>query len=169
MTHDPRVAANTPNAPAWLASGGEMGARIRAFDWSRTGLGPPEAWSQSLCSALAMMLASKAQILVIWGRDFNLFYNDAYRSVLGDKHPGALGLPVSDPAAWGELWVTGHRELVAGVLATGEAYWASDSACSYHGFQYLLETGECLTAPEVQLRVHAVRVVGERVQVRLEA
>ncbi len=41
--------------------------------------------------------------------------------------------------------------------------------CSYHGFQYLLETGECLTAPEVQLRVHAVRVVGERVQVRLEA
>jgi nitrite reductase/ring-hydroxylating ferredoxin subunit/Fe-S cluster biogenesis protein NfuA len=40
--------------------------------------------------------------------------------------------------------------------------------CSYHGFQYLLETGECLTAPEVQLRVHAVRVTGERVQVRLE-
>jgi nitrite reductase/ring-hydroxylating ferredoxin subunit len=40
--------------------------------------------------------------------------------------------------------------------------------CSYHGFRYLLETGECLTAPEVQLRVHAVRVVGDRVQVRLE-
>lgn len=41
--------------------------------------------------------------------------------------------------------------------------------CSYHGFRYLLETGECLTAPEVQLRAHAVRVVGDRVQVRLEA
>lgn len=40
--------------------------------------------------------------------------------------------------------------------------------CSYHGFQYLLETGECLTAPEVQLKVHAVRVTGTRVQVRLE-
>jgi len=40
--------------------------------------------------------------------------------------------------------------------------------CSYHGFQYLLETGECLTAPEVQLKVHAVRVDGSRVQVRLE-
>jgi nitrite reductase/ring-hydroxylating ferredoxin subunit/Fe-S cluster biogenesis protein NfuA len=40
--------------------------------------------------------------------------------------------------------------------------------CSYHGFQYLIETGECLTAPEVQLKVHAVRLVGERVQVRLE-
>lgn len=40
--------------------------------------------------------------------------------------------------------------------------------CSYHGFQYLLESGECLTAPEVQLKVHAVRTVGNRVQVRLE-
>lgn len=40
--------------------------------------------------------------------------------------------------------------------------------CSYHGFRYLMETGECLTAPEVQLKVHAVRVIGERVQVRLE-
>lgn len=40
--------------------------------------------------------------------------------------------------------------------------------CPYHGFQYLLETGECLTVPEVQLKVHAVRVVGENVEVRLE-
>ncbi len=39
--------------------------------------------------------------------------------------------------------------------------------CTYHGFRYLLETGECLTAREVQLKVHAVRVLGQRVQVRL--
>lgn len=39
--------------------------------------------------------------------------------------------------------------------------------CRYHGFRYLLETGECLTVPEVQLDVHAVRVLGERVQVKL--
>ena len=40
--------------------------------------------------------------------------------------------------------------------------------CPYHGFEYLLQTGECMTAPEVQLKVHAVRVTGTRVQVRLE-
>lgn len=40
--------------------------------------------------------------------------------------------------------------------------------CPYHGFQYLLQTGECLTAPEVQLKVHAVKVTGARVHVRLE-
>ena len=40
--------------------------------------------------------------------------------------------------------------------------------CAYHGFRYLLATGECLTAPEVQLVMHAVRVRGDRVAVRLE-
>lgn len=39
--------------------------------------------------------------------------------------------------------------------------------CPYHRFQYDLATGECLTAPEVQLRPHAVRVMGGRVEVRL--
>jgi Fe-S cluster biogenesis protein NfuA/nitrite reductase/ring-hydroxylating ferredoxin subunit len=39
--------------------------------------------------------------------------------------------------------------------------------CPHHDFQYDLATGECLTAPEVQLQSHAVRVVGRRVEVRL--
>ncbi len=39
--------------------------------------------------------------------------------------------------------------------------------CPHHGFQYDLSSGECLTAPEVQLQSHAVRVIGERVDVRL--
>ena len=39
--------------------------------------------------------------------------------------------------------------------------------CPHHDFQYDLASGECLTAPEVQLQAHAVRVVGRRVDVRL--
>ncbi len=39
--------------------------------------------------------------------------------------------------------------------------------CPFHGFRYDLASGECLTAPEVQLQPHAVRVIGERVEVRL--
>jgi len=39
--------------------------------------------------------------------------------------------------------------------------------CPYHGFVYRLDSGECLTVPEVQLAVHAVKVVGARVAVRL--
>ncbi|MBX9649650.1 MAG: NifU family protein [Xanthobacteraceae bacterium] len=39
--------------------------------------------------------------------------------------------------------------------------------CPHHGFQYDLSSGECLTAPEVQLQAHAVRVIGARVEVRI--
>jgi nitrite reductase/ring-hydroxylating ferredoxin subunit/Fe-S cluster biogenesis protein NfuA len=39
--------------------------------------------------------------------------------------------------------------------------------CPHHGFQYDLSSGECLTAPEVQLQSHAVRVIGPRVEVRI--
>ena len=39
--------------------------------------------------------------------------------------------------------------------------------CPYHGFAYRLETGECLTVPEVQLKLHAARVVGDQVEIRL--
>ena len=39
--------------------------------------------------------------------------------------------------------------------------------CPHHGFKYSLESGECLTAPEVQLRPHSVRVVGDRVEIML--
>jgi len=39
--------------------------------------------------------------------------------------------------------------------------------CPHHGFEYSLQTGECLTAPEVQLHTHAVRVIGNKVEVKL--
>jgi len=39
--------------------------------------------------------------------------------------------------------------------------------CPHHGFRYTLESGECLTAPEVQLQPHAVRVRGDQIELRL--
>jgi Fe-S cluster biogenesis protein NfuA/nitrite reductase/ring-hydroxylating ferredoxin subunit len=41
--------------------------------------------------------------------------------------------------------------------------------CPHHGFRYDLASGECLTATEVQLQPHAVRVVAGRVEVRIAA
>src|ERR1700730_17741888 len=43
------VAKDVHSGPsAWPVSGGEMGARIRAFDWERSPLGPISSWSHSL-------------------------------------------------------------------------------------------------------------------------
>src|SRR4051794_2392513 len=72
---------------------GQMAALVRAKDWAATPVGPPEAWPPSLRVIVATMLASKFPMAVRWGPDFVLIYNDGYRPILGDKHPGALGLP----------------------------------------------------------------------------
>jgi signal transduction histidine kinase len=119
---------------SWLAGGGEMGARMRALDWSQTPLGPIERWPQSLRSAVSILLPSKAQICLFWGPDLVAIYNDAYRPTLGRKHPWALGRPARE--MWSEFWEDVLRPLLEGVLKTGEALWASNYpfALERHGF-----------------------------------
>jgi signal transduction histidine kinase/DNA-binding response OmpR family regulator len=118
----------------FLAGGGEMGARMRELDWADTPLGPPVAWPQSLRSTVSMLLPSKAQIAVFWGSEFVLLYNDAYRPVLGAKHPEALGTRGNQ--VWSEIWDGQLRALLEGVVRTGEAFWARDLlfVMQRHGF-----------------------------------
>src|SRR5262245_11958774 len=117
-----------------LAGGGELGALMRACNWRKTALGPVESWPQSLRSVLSMLLPSKAQIILFWGPEFIVFYNDAYRPVFGGKHPHALGRPGHE--AWREIWETQLHDLLAGVVRTGEAFWATDLLflLERHGF-----------------------------------
>lgn len=73
-----------------------MGALMRDFAWSETDLGPVETWPASLRSALATVLNSPRPIAIYWGPDYLCLYNDAYRGLLGDRHPGALGRPARE-------------------------------------------------------------------------
>ncbi len=68
-----------------------MGARMRALDWSTTRLGPLERWPQSLRSCVRIVLGSGYPMLICWGADYTMLYNDAYGAVIGTKSPGALG------------------------------------------------------------------------------
>jgi PAS domain-containing protein len=100
---------------ARLFSGdGEMAGRMRALDWAATPLGSPETWPQALRSAVVSLLVSKAQIVFVWGDDLITFYNDAYRPVLGVKHPDALGKPVRD--VWSEIWLSGLLRKDSGLV-----------------------------------------------------
>lgn len=67
----------------FLSGGGEMGERIRTFDWLRTPLGAPSDWPQSLKTAVGIMLNSGYPMYIAWGPDFVQLYNDAYRPILG--------------------------------------------------------------------------------------
>ena len=48
------------------------------------------------------MLASRQPMWVWWGPQLINFYNDAYRVVLQNKHPAALGRPARQ--VWAEIW-----------------------------------------------------------------
>lgn len=75
----------------FLVGGGEMGAMIRAKDWSQTPLGPVETWPQSLRTIVSLCLSSTFPILIAWGEETIQIYNDSYRPICGDKHPASLG------------------------------------------------------------------------------
>ncbi|HEY9426178.1 MAG TPA: PAS domain S-box protein [Gemmatimonadaceae bacterium] len=104
-----------------LVGGGEMGALTRAFDWSKTPLGPIEQWPRSLLTAVQIVLDSRFPMFVWWGPELIQFYNDAYRPSLGaERHPSALGARGRE--CWAEVWSTiGPR--VERVMTRGMAVW----------------------------------------------
>ena len=90
-------------SPDFLAGGGEMGARMRALDWSRTPLGPPEQWPQSLKTAVRIMLTSRQPMFVWWG---DAAHQPLQRRLQGRSSaastPGRSG---SRPrVVWREIW-----------------------------------------------------------------
>ena len=107
---------------SFLLGGGELGALIRAKDWSATPLGPVEAWPQSLKTSLGILLNSRYPMFVFWGPHLVKIYNDAYRPITGHKHPWALGRPAHE--VWPEIW---HdiKPLVDRALG-GDPTWSDD-------------------------------------------
>jgi hypothetical protein len=97
------------DAPGFMAGGGEMGAQMRAYDWSSHPLGRPDAWPQSLRTAIRVILNTGHPMYVWWGRELFCFYNDAYRQSIGpERHPGSLGQPGRE--VWEEIWpIIGRR------------------------------------------------------------
>ncbi|NIE62882.1 response regulator [Burkholderia sp. Ax-1719] len=101
-----------------------MARRVRSFDWAGTSLGGPADWSPSLRAALSLCLSSRFPIVIWWGSDYSILYNDAYIPFLGAaKHPLALGQPGRD--CWSEIWPT-IGPMLEGVTRKGKAVWSDD-------------------------------------------
>jgi signal transduction histidine kinase len=81
----------------------EMARRMRELDWSRTPLGPVESWPQSLRTSVSTCLDCAFPIILWWGPELTILYNDEYRPMLGPaKHPAALG--ERGKKVWAEIW-----------------------------------------------------------------
>jgi signal transduction histidine kinase/DNA-binding response OmpR family regulator len=120
-------------ASAWIEGGGELGALIRTFDWSKTPIGSMANWSPTLRIMIPVLLANRFPLLLWWGPQYVSIYNDAYIPVLGAKHPWALGKPVSE--CWSEIW---HilKPLIDTPFKGGPATWNEDIELEIqrHGF-----------------------------------
>jgi signal transduction histidine kinase/DNA-binding response OmpR family regulator len=88
----------------------EMAQRMRDLDWSQTPLGPAEKWPQSLQTSVGTCLDCAFPIVLWWGPELAILYNDEYRPILGTKHPRALGAPGLQ--VWAEI-----RDVIAPMLA----------------------------------------------------
>lgn len=83
-------------------SGGETGELIRSFNWAATSLGHADQWSQSLKTCIQILLSSTHPMLLCWGNERILIYNDACRELLGSQHPLSMGQPAV--MVWPALW-----------------------------------------------------------------
>jgi len=125
MNSAPSPGPASPNdapgaAPGRIIGTGEMADLVRAYDWSTTPLGPIESWSKELVTIVNLTLCSPSPTRTMWGPEFILIYNDAYRVIPGPRHPGALGKPAKE--VYGESWhVVGP--LLDKAIATGETFF----------------------------------------------
>jgi PAS domain S-box-containing protein len=112
---------NQPTSADFLAGGGEMGALMRAYDWSASPVGTPDSWPQSLRMAVRLLLNTNHPMFIWWGEQLTQFYNDAYRQTMGsERHPSALGQGGWE--CWAEIWpIIGPQ--IEQVMNGGGATW----------------------------------------------
>ena len=169
---DAKTTVGTPLSP-----GEEMLRLIREKDWSRTPIGPIEQWSPTLKIMVDFLVANRFPLLLWWGPRYVSIYNDAYRPILGAKHPRALGQPFRE--VWPEI-----EHILTPLIDTpfngGPATWMDDILLEVNRHGYFEETHFTIAyspvpddmAPRgiggVLATVHEItdKIVGER---RIEA
>ena len=100
-----------------FSGGDEMGRLCRARDWAATPLGAVEDWPQSLRTAAGLVVRQGIAMNLCWGRDLVQIYNDAYRVIMGEKHPAGLGRSV--------LW--SWREIRSQIEPLFERVWGGET------------------------------------------
>ena len=112
-------------------AGGDVAALIRHFDWSRTALGPLAVWPQSLKTTTETLLRSPVPIVLLWGADGFMIYNDAYSVFAGGRHPQLLGSKVRE--GWPEVADFNDHVMKVGLAGNTLAYQDQELTLHRHG------------------------------------
>ncbi len=149
----------------------ESSRLLREVDWANTPLGDLAEWPQSLRTSISICLNSAFPILVWWGPELVMLYNDAYAPIISNKHPAALGSP--GRRVFPEIWDT-IGPMLTGVMDRTQAVRAEDlglllerngySEECYFTFSYSPILDESGRVGGVFTPVHETteRVIGER-------
>ena len=160
-----------PSPVAFLAGGGETGARLRSLNWAAHPLGPPEFWPQSLKTIVRVLLDSRYAMWMAWGPELTFFCNDAYLPTVGLRRDWVLGARSDE--VWKEIWPDiGPR--IESVLTSGEATWdeglllflerSGFTEETYHTFSYspVYDDSSQIAGMLCVVTEVTERVVGER-------
>ncbi len=122
--------------------GGETGELIRSFNWAATPLGSADQWSQSLKTCVQILLSSAHPMLLCWGNESILIYNDACRELLGNQHPLSMGQPAV--TVWPALWSAAQPspEGAPANVPQLQLVKPDGSSCSFNGSPVKDDTGD---------------------------
>jgi CheY-like chemotaxis protein len=70
---------------------GKFSGLAGSVDWSRTALGDSAHWPPALRLTLDIMFNSPLPMLLCWGREHVVLFNEAYATLAGPSHPAAPG------------------------------------------------------------------------------
>jgi two-component sensor histidine kinase len=112
--------------------GGEMGALIRRRDWSDTGLGAVSGWPQSLRTTVGLLLRSPVPIVLLWGPEGIMIYNDAYSVFAEGRHPLLFGSKVRE--GWPEVADFNDNVMKVGLSGSTLSYRDQELTLHRKGF-----------------------------------
>ncbi|QBX38097.1 PAS domain S-box protein [Brevundimonas sp. S30B] len=90
-----------------------MAGLIRTYDWASTPAGAVETWPTALRTAASLILAAPIPMVLLWGEEGVMIYNDAYSALAGARHPGLLGSNVRE--GWPEVAAFNDHVMTVGL------------------------------------------------------
>jgi PAS domain S-box-containing protein len=115
-SQDPATdAAHGAAALRFLDGGGAQAEAVRAANWTRHPLGPPDDWPAALKLSVSLCLRCALPSAVFWGPEYHIVYNDAWLTI-ADSDPRPLGCPGVNLV---DVWPTLGPQF-AQAIATGE-------------------------------------------------
>lgn len=120
----------------WLRTDTDCARILASRDWSKSSLGPIENWPTSLRTAVSSVLACSVPMVLLWGPEGIMLYNDAYSGFAGGRHPELFGSKVRE--GWPEVAEFNDNVMRVGLAGDTLSYKDQELALHRHGTRELV-------------------------------